>query len=296
MSNSTDSVSATPERMHCMEVWGGNREADHWFEMPGLDVRVYSRPYGESTSGGDVYYISSCASGRITRMLLADVSGHGAVVSDQAVGLLDLMRRNVNYIKQARFVRAMNRQFSKLDERGGFATALVVTYFAPTQSLTVSNAGHPPPLVFRTKDSSWRLLRHEAPASDQIMDTPLGVVDQAAYHQTETNLSSGDMLLCYSDALIESKGQDGEMFGTAGLLKLTQQLDMRHPELVIGNLVQAISSSRADNLDQDDATLLLLHATASKPRMKDNLLAPFRMFGPVANHTNLDFDESNATR
>jgi hypothetical protein len=70
---------------------------------------------------------------------------------------------------------------------------------------------------------------------------------------------------------------------------------MQHPELVIGNLVRAISSSREDNLDQDDATLLLLHATATKPSLKDNLLAPFRMFGPVANHTDLDFNETKTT-
>ena len=100
-----------PERMQCMEVWGGNEAVERSVQTAGLDIWVYNRPYGQAAGGGDVYYLSSCASGRITRILLADVSGHGEVVSQTAVGLRDLMRRNVNFVKQTRFVRAMNRQF-----------------------------------------------------------------------------------------------------------------------------------------------------------------------------------------
>lgn len=72
---------AEPNRMQCMEVWGGNQAVERSFQTPGLKIWVYSRPYGQAVGGGDVYYISSCASGRITRMLLADVSGHGELVA-----------------------------------------------------------------------------------------------------------------------------------------------------------------------------------------------------------------------
>ena len=44
-------------------------------------------------------------------MLLADVSGHGAEVAELGRGLRDLMRKNVNVIRQKRFVEGMNRQF-----------------------------------------------------------------------------------------------------------------------------------------------------------------------------------------
>ena len=135
---------ASSERMRCMEVWGGNRGVDRNFETAGLKVWVYCRPYGEAVSGGDVYYLSSCASGRITRMLLADVSGHGELVSQVAVALRELMRRNVNYVRQTRFVQAMNQEFAEFAEEGGFATALVSTFFSPTQTYALCNAGHPP--------------------------------------------------------------------------------------------------------------------------------------------------------
>src|SRR6188768_413709 len=78
------------QTMQCMEVRGGNEPVDAALAMPGVEAWVYSRPYhsaGESDAdvsggGGDVHYISSCATGRVTRMLVADVSGHGAPVCD----------------------------------------------------------------------------------------------------------------------------------------------------------------------------------------------------------------------
>jgi len=133
--------------MQCMEVWGGNQVADSGVVMAGLDAWVYSKPYGGAEGGGDVYYVSSCATGRIVRLLVADVSGHGAKVSQIATGLRALMRKHVNQIDQARFVRSMNEQFQTLASIGSFATAVVTTFFAPTNHLSLCNAGHPPPLI-----------------------------------------------------------------------------------------------------------------------------------------------------
>ena len=50
---------AVPERMQCMEVWGGNQAVERSFQTPGLKILIYSRPYGHAVGGGDVYYISS---------------------------------------------------------------------------------------------------------------------------------------------------------------------------------------------------------------------------------------------
>ena len=95
--------------MQCMEVWGGNQPVDSGVVMAGLDAWVYCRPFGgkpdlPAESGGDVYFVSSCATGRITRLLVADVSGHGAVVSEVAGSLRRLMRKYVNYLDPTKFV------------------------------------------------------------------------------------------------------------------------------------------------------------------------------------------------
>src|SRR6185369_3039638 len=98
------------EQMNCLEVWGGNRGVEKHFHMPGLDVWLHSCPVDNAANGGDVYYLSSCASGRISRLLVADVSGHGSPVSKLALRLRDLMRRHINRISQASFVEGMNEE------------------------------------------------------------------------------------------------------------------------------------------------------------------------------------------
>src|ERR1700676_1074026 len=104
--------------MQCMEVWGGSQLTAAGVEFGGLDAWVYSKPYAQAQHGGDVYYASSCATGRISRLLLADVAGHGNSVASIAADLRTLMRRFVNRLDQAEFVRLLNQQFSEHSQEG----------------------------------------------------------------------------------------------------------------------------------------------------------------------------------
>ncbi len=276
------------ERMQCMEVWGGNCEVNNSIEMPGINAWVYSEPFGNSSGGGDVYYITSCASGRITRILLADVSGHGETVSNLALGLRELMRRNVNVVKQSRFVEGMNRQFQELSQCGSFATAVVATFFQPTQRLTFCNAGHPDPLFFSKAKQSWSQIEQPAADTEGVAGTPLGVHDQAHYPQIEQVMDPGDLVLFYSDALIEAATADGRQLGSDGLLTLVRQLGTATPKELLTRLLTAIRAVPGDGGQiQDDLTIVLLQASGTSTRLSDNLLALFRLFRPVADRTRL---------
>ncbi len=283
----SDDISAAEasERMQCMEVWGGNRGTNKSFEMPGLRTWVYSRPYSGDKSGGDVYYLSSCASGRITRILLADVMGHGTLAADTARGLRDLMRENINRIRQTSLVHALNRQFSDVARQGGFATALVGTFFAPQRSLAVCCAGHPEPLVYRAAESQWAPLQRRREKNAKLVDMPLGITDEVDYLISETPLDPGDLVLGFSDALPEAYDEQGKMLGFEGIVSLVQRLDVSNPDQLIPDLLTTIAGLSPDNLAQDDLTIILLQVTGSRPRMKDNFLAPLRLFGKVTDQT-----------
>src|SRR5439155_13355891 len=107
--------------MQCMEVWSGSQLTMQNFSFSGLDAWVYSKPYGGARHGGDIYYASSCATGRITRLLLADVAGHGQTVAAAAADLRTLMRRFVNRLDQTEFVRLLNEQFAGICGDGRYA-------------------------------------------------------------------------------------------------------------------------------------------------------------------------------
>jgi sigma-B regulation protein RsbU (phosphoserine phosphatase) len=270
------------QHMQCMEVWGGSQLTARGVQLGGLDAWVYSKPYGQAQRGGDVYYASSCATGRISRLLLADVAGHGNSVASIAADLRTLMRRFVNRLDQTEFVRLLNQQFAALSREGTFATAIVTTFFAPSRRLNVCNAGHPRPLLYRAAQRQWSFLDHDETAGESApRNMPLGIFDLTEYDQFDIELESGDCLLSYTDALIESRDADGEMLGEDGLLRITRLLGNLEPQELIDTLVKQIAERFPENLSEDDVTLLLVRASGSEPHysLKEKLWALIRLAG-----------------
>ncbi len=271
------------EHWQCMEVWGGNQTADDSVKVAGLDAWVYSKPYGGSEGGGDVYYVSSCAMGRIARLLLADVSGHGEAVQKTGVGLRDLMRRHVNHIDQGRFVKLMNQQFTGLAREGTFATAVVSTFFAPTMRLNLCNAGHPLPMVYRAQAREWSFLMEEDAAGEGAMNLPLGILDLGDYQFFDVPLKPGDLVLCYTDSLVESKGADGEMLGHEGLMEIVKTIPVSPAEQFVAALLGAVASRCPGNLDNDDVTVLLFspNGKGKRPSLYRQVVGLGKMTGKL---------------
>lgn len=283
MGTSTDSAS----RMQCMEVWGGNRETERSFELPGVKVWVNSSPDGQAVAGGDVYYLSSCASGRITRALLADVSGHGEAAAEVAIGLRDLMRRFVNVIQQDKLVIEMNQRFSEYAADSHFATAIVATYFAPTRALTLSNAGHPPPMVYHSNRKEWSEIERPERNESTIADTPLGVFDDAEYNSQRIRLESGDRVFCYSDAVTEAVRTDGTMLGVEGVQQILTQLANVKSDDFVKAFLDAVDLETNQAPVTDDRTVILLESNESRSTLTNNLLAPFRLLRSPTLNTEL---------
>jgi len=260
------SVSDPTRHMQCMEVWGGSQLTARGVEFGGRDAWVYSKPYGQAQHGGDVYYASSCATGRITRLLLADVAGHGNAVAATAADLRTLMRRFVNRLDQNEFVRLLNQEFTMLSKDGVFATAIVATFFEPSRRLTVCNAGHPRPLLYRAARRQWELLGSHGEVAGQSApgNIPLGILGMSEYGQFDIELESGDCLLSYTDALIESNDADGEMLGETGLLRIARLLGDVEPQRLIEKLLGEIAERYPENLSDDDVTVLMVRANGSK--------------------------------
>jgi phosphoserine phosphatase RsbU/P len=285
------------QHMQCMEVWGGSQLTSSGVELGGLDVWVYSKPYGEAPRGGDVYYVSSCATGRISRLLLADVSGHGQSVASTAADLRTLMRRFVNRLDQKEFVRLLNEQFTALSTHGSFATAVVTTFFAPSRRLSVCNAGHPRPLLFRVSDQRWSLLGHHDVVHSEnkgLSNIPLGMFQIADYEQFDVELELGDCLINYTDALIESRDANGEMLGEDGLLRIVNLLGDVPAEKLIESLLREIAERYPQNLAADDVTLLVVRANGGSIHfsLREKIAAFGRFLGTLARSLNPSADRA----
>jgi serine phosphatase RsbU (regulator of sigma subunit) len=214
----------------------------------------------------------------MSRMLLADVSGHGLAVAELARRLRKLMQRNINQHKQTRFVAAMNREFAELTTAGKFATALAFSYEAPLNELHLCNAGHPPPLIYRQSEKRWSYL--EQPRTPETTNFPLGI-DDIEYEEMIVPTDVGDVILGYTDALPEARLSEHELLGQQGLLEIVQGIDVLEPSHLIQDLLTAIDA-RAKI--EDDLTVLLFRTNGTRSHIPftDKLLAPFKVVRAMA--------------
>src|SRR6516162_249321 len=148
--------------LQCMEIWGGIEPVERTVATPGLDLWVFSQPFQGDEQGGDVHYVTLCGGGVITRIVVADVSGHGSSVAEFSSTLRALLRKHINHKSQARLVQRLNQEFAEMARLRRFATAVIATYLTSTDELAISNAGHPRPLHFRAADGTWSIVAQES--------------------------------------------------------------------------------------------------------------------------------------
>jgi sigma-B regulation protein RsbU (phosphoserine phosphatase) len=260
-------------RLRELEIWGGNGAASERFSVSGFDGWLYARPYRGDASGGDVRYCSTCAAGKIVRFTIADISGHGEEAAGFAERLRVLIRRNMNTPNPTTFARALNRELSGLSSGGRFATALITTYFAPTDHLIVCNAGHPRPLLYRASLGGWEvfdeglngLLSPGRSRETGIANLPLGVLHPANYPQFALRLEPGDAYVSYTDAFIEASDAAGRQLGEEGLLEIVRSVDVSDPGSIGPAILSAVDRHRGGRALEDDATLLVLRHNATDP-------------------------------
>jgi sigma-B regulation protein RsbU (phosphoserine phosphatase) len=252
-----------PHALICTEVWGGNRKVIRTVKMPSLVGWVASVPIEEGEGGGDLHYMSVCDHDLISRVALADVSGHGHDVNAVTQTLHKLMRKNINAWDQSDFMRGINNTF----RQGGndrYATAIVLSFHRITGRLAFSNAGHLPPLWYHAAQRTWGLLDEGAEAK-RVPGLPVGLIPGTEYSQTVVSLKPSDILVLYTDGITEAENMNGQELGQKRLLEWACQAPVDSPRALGQELLQRLEMFRG-RFRSDDETLLVLQ------REKESLL------------------------
>jgi serine phosphatase RsbU (regulator of sigma subunit) len=145
------------------------------------------------------------------------------------------------------------------------ATAVVATYFESEKRLALGMAGHPNPLLFRSSENRWHKIDEQVADNEKrLLNIPIGIDECSAYPTRNIRVEDGDMFLLYSDAFTESLNQSGSYLGISGLLEvLNDNHGVPHQD-IIPTLTSRIRSLNPDNLNGDDATLILGHFTKAE--------------------------------
>jgi sigma-B regulation protein RsbU (phosphoserine phosphatase) len=169
------------------------------------------------------------------------------------------LREHADHWDQSALIRQLNDSFFQISTGGKFATAVLLGYYVETGEMLFTNAGHLPPLWYRSAAHEWSLLQEETPYSKEIADLPLGIISGTAYTQVAVQLDPDDLLLLYTDGIIESPNDHGEELGIAGLLAMARGLRGGSAAEAGAALVEAITRYRGLAVAMDDETVVALH-------------------------------------
>ncbi len=176
-------------------------------QIQGYDVAGINIPSEEV--GGDYYDFISIIEGQ-TGIAIADSSGKGIpaalIMAAFRASLIAEIRNN--YALHV-IMQKTNRLLCEGNEETRFVTALYGVLDAKSRVFTFSNAGHDPGIL-RRADGSVLLL--------SSLGTALGIFPDAKYEERVIGLSTGDILLFYTDGVTETENAEGKMFEIDGLL------------------------------------------------------------------------------
>jgi serine phosphatase RsbU (regulator of sigma subunit) len=189
---------------------------------------------------------------RNVAVVIADVSGHGAVAGLEAVTLKQVIGTALRLgINPAGALDVAADQV-RLDER--FATCAIVVIDVATGELAYANAGHLPPLI--VPYGNGRDATIEPSQLRQLEPTgPLLSVLSRGWEVGRERLLPGEVLLLITDGLMEARSAAGEEFGVEGLCNALSRATIRDVDATVTALTTA-AHAYADNYSRDDVTVL----------------------------------------
>ncbi len=222
--------------------------------------------------GGDFYDVFSAPEGRIA-IVLGDVSGKGLPASVVA-GLLLGAIRSSPWLKGSAEHEAASRALSELlrtrtaVER--FASLFWCYYEPGARLLSYVNAGHLPPMLARRNgggEIEIQRLEEGGPV--------LGVLPEPDYRQGAVSARDDDLLVLYSDGVVEATNSADEQFGEERLRAILTQSAGKSSTGIRDEIIEQVRLFLGKERAQDDLTLVVarLQTTACAVSQGESRLA-----------------------
>ncbi len=197
--------------------------------------------------GGDYYDFLKLGEEQLG-LVIADVSGKGIPAALLMAGLQAsvraLFRPNSD---TGELTTRLNENLFQFSSGSRYATLFVARYDCGTQTLGYSSAGHHPPLLLRG-DNVSRLSEGSV---------PIGMFEGSSYREVRQQLSPGDLLVLFTDGVVETPNAADEEFGAARLVDLLRRNRERPLDHIVRRVLDDLSAWSGGAEAYDDVTLVL---------------------------------------
>ncbi|MDX9709036.1 MAG: PP2C family protein-serine/threonine phosphatase, partial [Trichloromonas sp.] len=195
-------------------------------------------------------------------LVIADVSGHNVGAALIMAETRTFIQAKAKNLASAADVMSALNEFFYQDLTGAelFITMFYLKYDIAGGRFTYACAGHNPPIVLRQGSRSCERLDAEG--------LILGIKTDVIFEEKTEFLNPGDMLVLYTDGIIEAANAEGELFGEERLCRLLHELQPESPQKIIDSLLEQVREYTGMQNFTDDVSLVVMKSVPSGPDQK----------------------------
>lgn len=222
-------------------------------QIPGFDVAA--RTVMAKEVGGDFFdvipYEVMALDKGIRGILVADVSGKGVPAAlFMALSRIVVRVNALWHHDPAKVIYNSNNTITQDSKAGMFVTLFFGMLNEKDRSLTYVNAGHNPPLMFRSHGGAVEKL----PPTGLV----LGVMENQDYESRSVTIGKGDVLVMYTDGVTESINTCEELFGENRLIEIIQNNTHLPAQAILEKILSSVKEFTRDMPQFDDITLFVV--------------------------------------
>ena len=218
-------------------------------DLKGLDFSFINVP--SSSVGGDYYDIIKLSDNNSV-FTIDDISGHGIPASL----LMSIVRANFVYTIRKKkdilkTIRYLNDLIAETTEPNLYVTSFTCSIDTDKMLMQYLNCGHNPSLIIRN-GKAIELTEG---------DTVLGMFTGAEFNVREEALENGDIIILYTDGVIEAENNDEEQFSIERLKSVVIKNSSKNPELIKDEIMRELKEFTGFDYFTDDITFVLIRVT-----------------------------------
>jgi len=212
------------------------------------DFEIASETFAARHLPGDFFTVEETGDGVI--LALGDVSGKGLAAGMWITLLLGLLSTNGASSREPHLIVAgVNRDLCRMSLGSPLASLFLARLDSITGMLHYCSSGHPPALLLRA-DGKLESLSEGGPL--------LGVVPEASFVSGSVELRVGDVLLAYSDGILEARNYTDQEFGFEHLEAQLRRARSGSADAVLFSVLGAVQDFAGACPQADDMSLVVV--------------------------------------
>ena len=231
--------------------------------------------------GGDVYDFIDYSAGKSSSrkrvaIMLGDVSGKAAPAALYAALVSGILRSlAARQLPPDELLAELNNQLQERRLDSQYVTMLISVWNDESRTLQVSNAGSVQPIhvsfassghtEVRKKSNDFKILEAGSEPDLQVTTIPaegfpLGLFPDAQYDLLTVQTKPGDLIVFFSDGIVDAENAEGEMFGTDRLRLVLRDNPQacQSAQATVDAILAAVDSFQAGTAHFDDETLVVI--------------------------------------